>query len=144
MKKIALSLVMIGILSCDSDDDNNVDTASQNCDFNTLINLELFENAPNDPLTISDLEIDENCLQITFSASGCDGNDWEIKLIDSGLILESQPIQRNLRLSLKNNEFCNAVITKTLSFDLSDLQVSETNQIFLNITNSSEDILYEY
>ncbi len=89
MKYWILTMLVIGFYSCNEDDDN---IAMENCDFNALINANLFENAPNDPLSINSLEINENCLQITFNASGCDGNTWELNLIDSEQILESTPL----------------------------------------------------
>lgn len=132
--------LMIGLMiwSCSNDDE---------CEFNfdseTLISAEQFENAPADQLTINSLEIDGDNLKINFSSSGCSGDAWEVKLIDSGAILESFPPQRNLRLSLKNNEACLAHITKELTFDISNLQVGGS-QVQLNITNSGETILYRY
>ena len=82
-------------------------------------------------------------MKINFSSSGCGGETWEIKLIDSEDIMESNPPQRNLRLSLKNEEVCLAIVTKELTFDISNLQVGG-NRVQLNITNSEETILYEY
>jgi hypothetical protein len=64
-------------------------------------------------------------------------------LIDSEAILESNPPQRNLRLSLKNEESCEAIINKEVSFDISKLQV-DGKKVLLNIFNSSGQILYEY
>ncbi len=139
--RILITLIIVaGFFSCD----NNEDANEKNCDYDTLISADLYANAPNDQLSINNLEIIDNCLQITFSASGCDGNSWEVKLIDSEQIMESLPVQRNLRLSLKNNEACAAVPTKTLSFDISELQISNNNQVYLNINNSNDQILYEY
>lgn len=139
MKKV-LILILIGLsnLSCANDDDNE-----NNCDFETVISADQFVNAPADQLTINSLEINDNCLKINFSSGGCNGDTWELKLIDSEDILESLPPQRNLRLSLKNGEECEAYITKELTFDISNLQVNE-NQVQLNITNSDKNILYEY
>ncbi|MCL8009482.1 hypothetical protein M8845_18825 [Gelidibacter japonicus] len=141
MKK-ALILILIGIafFSCSNDDDNG---NQNNCDFKTIINKNQYETAPSDPLGINSLEINDNCLKINFSSSGCGGETWEIKLIDSEDIMESNPPQRNLRLSLKNEEVCLAIVTKELTFDISNLQVGG-NRVQLNITNSEETILYEY
>ena len=142
MKIIKLSLLLIlGILitSCNTDDSDT----SITCDFTPLISSEEYVNAPSDQLTINSTEITENCLKINFSAGGCNGDTWELKLIDSEAIAESIPPQRTLRLSLKNEEVCLAFITKELSFDISNLQV-EGNQVLLNITNSDNEILYEY
>ena len=82
-------------------------------------------------------------MKINFSSSGCNGDTWELKLIDSEDILESNPPQRNLRLSLKNEESCLAYITKELTFDISNLQVNG-NKVQLNLTNSDKNILYKY
>ena len=63
--------------------------------------------------------------------------------IDSEAILESNPPQRNLRLSLKNDELCQAFITKEITFDIDILQV-DGNNVLLNLINSGDQILYEY
>ncbi len=142
MKKLSL-LMVLGIIfittGCTNDDSNN----SMACDLKTLISSEEYANAPSDQLTINSLKITENCLKINFSSSGCSGDTWELKLIDSEDIMESNPAQRNLRLSLKNGEACTAFITKELSFDISNLQI-DGNQVLLNITNSNDEILYKY
>lgn len=141
MKKILiLSFVALTFLGCSSDDDN--ENQSQ-CGFDTLISAEQFKNAPSDQLLISDLKIENNCLKISFSSGGCDGSSWELKLIDAGEIQESDPPQRNLRLSLKNEELCLAIVNRELSFDISNLQL-EGNRVQLNFANSDQRILYEY
>ena len=135
-------LILIGltIWSCSNDDDGK---NPENCDSETVISSELYQNAPSDQLIISSLEIESDCLEIIFGAGGCDGRTWEIQLIDSGDILESNPPQRNLRLSLKDEELCEAFITRELTFDISNLQV-DGNQVMLNIINSDDNLLYEY
>ena len=138
-KRILIGLVVIfGIIACNNDDDN-----SNNCDQVTIVSFEQYENAPNDQLFINTLELNGDCLKINFSSSGCDGDTWILKLIDSESIMESNPPQRNLRLSLRNEEDCEALITKELTFDVNELRV-DGNQVLLNITNSDDQILYEY
>jgi hypothetical protein len=139
-KILFLTLIGLTILSCSKDNDNENPV---NCDFETVISTEQHANAPSDQLTINSLAINDNCLKINFSSSGCDGDTWELKLIDSEVVLYSFPPQRNLRLSLKNEELCKAYITKELTFDISNVQV-DGNQVQLNITNGDESILYEY
>ncbi|MCR9229277.1 MAG: hypothetical protein NXH90_17790, partial [Flavobacteriaceae bacterium] len=131
--KLYIFILFIGLLSCNNGDERIIENS---CAFQTIISADLYASAPNDPLSIIDLEINEDCLQITFSASGCDGNNWNFKLIDSGEIMESLPVQRNLRLSFENNEDCTAVPTKVVTFGISELQLPNENQIYLNITNS--------
>ena len=139
-KIVILLIISLGILACKM---NSVNNNSNSCDQTTIISSEQYKNEPSDQLTINSLELNKNCLKINFSSSGCSGDTWDLKLIDSEEILESLPLQRNLRLSLKNEELCEAYITKELTFDISNLQVSG-NQIALNIANSNNKILYEY
>jgi hypothetical protein len=139
IKKLFFLILVLGVFSCgDKDDDNSI-----NCDNEVVISNDQYNTAPNDELTITDLEIIENCLKISYNASGCSGDSWELKLIDSGNIAESQPPQRTIRLSLNNEEECDAVISKEMTFDISDLMV-EGNQVWLNLANSDDQILYEY
>ena len=114
------------------------------CDETVVISADKYANAPDDHLTIDALEINDDCLSITFGASGCDGSTWVLELIDANEILESIPVQRRLRLSLENNELCEAYFTKEITFDLSGLQLADEGIIILNIANSDSQILYEY
>jgi hypothetical protein len=112
------------------------------CDQDVIISATEYENAPNDTFTILSMEIIGDCLKIKFGASGCDGNNWEVKLIDSGMVAESYPCQRTLRLSLDNKEECTAVPTKEVSFNISDLQIVGNDKVILHV--SGLKILYEY
>ena len=80
MKKILLVIfsITIGLSSCNNDNDNE---NPNNCDIETIISAEQYTNAPSDQLTINSLKIENNCLKINFSSSGCSGNTWEIKLL---------------------------------------------------------------
>ncbi|QIA08645.1 hypothetical protein [Draconibacterium halophilum] len=133
------SYCMVGILI---EIDEIMDVAKLSCDQRVIISPEEYENAPNDPFSITEITITADCLNIRYSASGCDGNTWKIKLIDSGNIAESYPFQRTLRLSLDNNEACRAVIGKDISFDIKDLQIVGDDKVILHV--SGEEILYEY
>ena len=120
------------------------------CDQDVIIDEDEFKTAPDDPLTIIDMVIVDNCLKIKFSASGCDGSTWVVKLIDLGVVAESNPCQRALRLSLDDKEDCRAVITKEVSFNIEDLQIEGSHRVWLTIYPSKilniagHSILYEY
>ncbi len=88
------------------------------------------------------MKIERDCLNIRFGASGCDGDTWTVKLIDSGMIVESYLCQRTLRLSLDNNEACTAVPTKVISFNIKDLRINGNDKVILHV--SYNEILYEY
>lgn len=113
------------------------------CDDKVLIDKNLFDSAPNSSVNITKIEIIGDCLSIDFNASGCNGNSWKVKLIDSEAILKSNPPQRNLRLSLENNELCEAIIHKKISFDISKLRLTGS-EVILNIVNSEHQIKYIY
>jgi hypothetical protein len=113
------------------------------CPVQVIISEDRFRNAPSDELTIKKAEIISDCLIIEFTAGGCDGSNWELNLYDANAIKESYPVQRDLRLSLKNTENCKALISQSVSFDLRPLQL-EYDKILLNLTNSGDQLLYEY
>jgi hypothetical protein len=139
--KLLWGPIVAGLLlaSCNKETDN----LSAVCDQSVIISSDKYTDAPNDPLTIVSTELNGDCLKINFASGGCSGNSWVVKLIDSGVVLYSNPPQRNLRLLLKNQELCDAYIGKEVTFDIKDLQVNG-NKVLLNITNSGDQIFYEY
>jgi hypothetical protein len=90
-----------------------------------------------------DIKIIGNCLKIKYAGSGCDGESFDVDLIDSGAIDETTIEQRNLKFKLIENEDCEAVIIKEISFDLTPLQINN-KKVLLNIEKWEESILYEY
>ncbi len=139
MYNFFLALALLASMSCS--DGNDPDP--NGCDQGTLISEDRYRNAPSDQITINSVEIENDCLKINFSASGCSGESWKLTLIDSGSIKESDPPQRDLRLSLDNDEMCEAFITRELSFSIASLKV-QGGSVVLNLTNSGDQILYAY
>ena len=135
----AITFSLIGIYSC-ADGEALKDSS---CEQSTLISENLYQDAPTDLLDLTELSIVGDCLELSFGSSGCDGESWVVRLIDSGAILESFPPQRNLILSLDNDEGCDAYFVRKYSFDISSLRV-EGISVFLNIVNTESQILYEY
>ena len=135
----AITFSLIGIYSC-ADSEALKDSS---CEQLTLISENLYQDAPTDLLDLTELSIVDDCLELSFGSSGCDGESWVVRLIDSGAILESFPPQRNLILSLDNDEECDAYFVRKYSFDISSLRV-EGISVFLNIVNTESQILYEY
>lgn len=133
-----LLLLLVGVFSCSSNHEpQNI------CNFKTIISKKQYTNLKSDSFKINSLSINDNCLTINFTSSGCSGDSWGVSLIDSEAILESNPAQRNLKLILKNNEACLAIVTKELTFDISNLQ-TKSNNVILNISNYNQSILYKY
>ena len=140
--QLALLMLTIGLVLTACDDHTKTDCFTA-CSVPVIINADEYQNAPNDALEIVNVQIEGDCLVIRFESGGCDGNSWGIKLIDSEAIMESYPPQRNLRLSLKNEEPCDAIVTKEMAFNVSNLRL-EYDKIILNITNSGDQVVYEY
>ncbi|MGD1959517.1 MAG: hypothetical protein ACFB2Y_11715 [Fulvivirga sp.] len=138
MKKGFYTLLVAGVFSVTgcNDDENPFQTT---CDEVVILDSDRFKNAITDFFTLIDVTIEGDCMTVEYSSSGCDGNSWVMELIDAEAIKESNPVQRDLRLLLKNEELCRAVFTKEISFDLTLLKTSDS-EILLNL----EGELYAY
>ena len=124
-------------------------TKQSHCDKDVIVSATEFENAPYDWLMITDMKIVNNCLKIKFQSGGCDGSTWKVELIDGGVIMESYPCQRILRLSLDNKEICDALPVKEMSFNIEALQIQGNKAVTLHICTGvtnivAKTILYEY
>ena len=137
---LVISTIGLMLIACDDHSETDCFTA---CSQAVIINAEEYQNAPDDELRILNVQLEGDCLAIRFESGGCDGNSWVIMLIDSEAVMESYPPQRNLRLSLKNQEPCDAIVTKEMAFNVSNLRL-DYDKIILNITNSGDQVLYEY
>ncbi|MEO0527951.1 MAG: hypothetical protein AAFZ89_12035 [Bacteroidota bacterium] len=147
-----MMFIFIGflIISCSDNDDQRIDPigiCGVEPSISTIVSSEQFETAPSEELTIDHMSIQGDCLIIGFSAGGCNTENWTIRLIDSGNIMESNPSQRTVRLSKGSGEIgeipCLALFTQELAFDISNLRVDGT-QVLLNIVNDNNTILYRY
>ena len=143
MKNTVLFVVAISLLGCSVNDADHTTVGDRVLE--TIIDPTQFKSASLDPLTLNDLEIQNDRLWINFSANGCSGDTWKVKLITTHFVLESKPPHRELVLSLKNNEPCSASIPRNVTFDISNLQLENgSDKIWLNIINTDKRILYEY
>jgi hypothetical protein len=137
-----LSLFLLTIFLNQSCDNNTAVDVNNNCDFEVEIDANKYTNEISDEFTINDISLNEECLVINYSGSGCDGNSWNLQLIDSGEIAESEPLQRFLRIVMEDNEDCEAYLTKEISFDISSLK--DGNEVYiLNFQDYDQTILYE-
>lgn len=125
-------------------DEDNIILDDFPCDETVIIDQSLYNNLESDSFSIENAEIIDNCLSLRIGASGCDGSSWEFDLLDSGTVAESSPEQRFLKLQLINNEACLAVIGRTVSFNVSSLQIEGSNEIILHIEGFGASIAYNY
>jgi uncharacterized protein YcfL len=115
---------------------------------NDTINLEnetvfidnsLYQQTTTKNYTITEVQLNEHLLTIKISSSGCSGNSWNAILIDANEILESHPIQRNIKLALENNEACLAVLGREFTFDITILK-EEFPEVILNLEGWNNQI----
>lgn len=114
MRIIILFILTVFFANC-SNDDSKPETEC----LEVLVNEEQY-NLAGGNYNIQSVSIEETCLSITFSASGCSGDNW----VETGVLKQLPMTDENGRniyfaMSFVNDEECLAYITKTISFDLS-------------------------
>ncbi|MEO9872819.1 hypothetical protein [Ekhidna sp.] len=139
LKTFILVSLLVMLNACEEDD-----IISSDCDSLITLDAEKYQNGASSQFSIVSVSIAGDCLEIEYSSSGCDGESWEEEMIDSEEILESFPIQRKLRMLLKNEEACAAIFTKTVSFDLTPVQTENYSSVILNLDGYDEPLLYQY
>jgi len=149
MKSLTKYLYLISIffiISCESKEDLCADSTFDCinvCGNIVEVNPSIYNTLPPISHRIDAISIEGNCLNIIIENSGCDGSQWEVKLIDSGDIAESLPVQRFLKVTLSNPESCKAIIRKEFSFDLDPIRIDEEDKIILNIQEYPEQVIFE-
>ncbi len=136
--KILAIVFFLSLFSCQK----NKHETNLECGESVIVNNVLYNTTSTDNYTITNVKIEGNCLFITIGSSGCN-DDWKATLIDANQISESNPEQRNLKLSLENNQMCLAYFTKEFSFDIRKLQTNN-HQIVLNLATWNQQITYSY
>lgn len=136
-------LVLFSIFLCFScvDNNNNNNDEINTEDETVVINNSLYNKTITNTYSITDVQLNGNLLTIKIGSSGCDGNSWKAVLVDADEILESFPVQRNIKLSLENNEACLAVFEKEFTFDISILKEG-FDQVSLNLDGWNTQINY--
>ena len=146
MKKIFILNTLIGILfiSCTKDDcDNSTDETI--CDsISEIIEQENFNDVDTSTYVITQVELNEHCLSITMGASGCNPEFWGLDLYSIDAFYTIFPLQRAVKVNLRNDQLCEAYFEKLISFDLTPFQIEGQNELPLNIESWDEQIIYEY
>lgn len=146
MKNLIKFVELFGIIgmifiSC-SDDET---TINETCGSNAEVIAEtIFNDITTSNYTISDVNLNGDCLEITIGSSGCNAEQWQMNLYSTDSFYTVYPYQRTVKLKLINNQLCLAVFQKTKSFDLTPFQIKGQNQVPLNIEGWSTTIIYKY
>lgn len=140
MKSIIFFFLPFLLLHCNK----NELPVNSNCDKVTVVSDSRFENAPRDDFDFVSAEIEGDCLEVAVRyGGGCGGAKFE--LIGNNVLKESLPLQRFVVISFDDKDNCEALIIKTLSFDLTPLQVGNTNEVAIRINGISRtSLLYRY
>jgi len=121
----------------------NMPDANSNCESSTIVDSDQFMNAPSDPFFFRKVIINGDCLEIELQYGGGCG-DTEFQLVGAEEVMESFPEQRNIRLSFKDEDNCEALVTKTLSYDLTSTRVGDSGTVILRLQEWEEGLEYNY
>lgn len=139
--KFLIIILFLGLITSCEEDDGKVTVDA--CGEAALLDSNLFNLTETDNYTIKNASIRGDCLDIEIAASGCDGSTWEVALVDSEAVDKSNPPQRHIKISLKNKELCEAVISKRVSFSLIPLRTNSSKVIF-HLADWQNTLEYEY
>lgn len=135
-KKIILLMLILAFNSCnESNDDLDIQNET------VIIDNSFYKETTTNNYTITNIKLESNFLTIKISSSGCSGDSWQAVLVDANEILESNPIQRNIKLALENQESCLAVFENEFTFDISELK-DGYDTISLNLEGWNTQIFY--
>ncbi len=138
-----LFIIMLAFVSCKGDDSNCCNPNPTNCNKFSVIDDIKYRQTNTSNYTITNVVLNGDCLEITVSSSGCDPKNWDMNFIASEVVVETLPNQWNLKVALINNEACQAVFQKTMSFDLTPFKITGQNQVQIKIQGWN-NIMYQY
>lgn len=139
MRKLIFTVLIIFFTINACNDSSNINI-NENDDV--IVNKSLFDTSNTENYTIINATISGNFLTIKIAASGCDSKNWKATLVDRGEILESFPIQRSIKLHLKNEELCLAYFEKEYTFDITEL-VENYPAVIFSLTSWDKALKFE-
>lgn len=145
MKNVYTFTVLLGVLffSCSNDDDNP--SSINTCDaLAEVVYEEDFNAISTANYEVTEIAFNDECLEITIRSSGCEPESWEMNLYSVDAFYTVFPLQRVVKIELINEQLCQAVFQKTVSFNLTPFQVDGQNEIPLTIEGWDEQLIYEY
>jgi hypothetical protein len=139
MKFLLASLLALLLVACEKNDNEQPLSSSNDIILSQL----LYSTAPADPFFIDTVQISNDSIIISISYGGGCGT-VVANLYDAEAIAESNPVQRSIRLSFKDNDNCEALVKRDYAFNLKPVQLQEYDKMFLNLTAWDEPLLYQY
>lgn len=141
--KLSLCLFCFALLFLNTKCDND-DEVETNCGQGIVVDSGFYKSSLSEDFELVNAEIVGNCLTVEISTSGCDGSTWSLVLVDFGIIIQSDPQQRFLKLVFSKEEDCSEVLGQTRIFDLSTIQIEGINSIILNFDGLRNPLKYDY
>ena len=143
MKKIIqiLCIVCVSVLgSCDwSNEVNDFENSS------TVIDDQLYGHTDGYDYSIKNAVVEGDLLKVEIATGGCSSAAISGRLIDSGIVAESSPVQRYARIQLTNKEpDCFMYIVKTFAFDLKPLRVKDEKNVIIHLQKWNNALVYKY
>lgn len=145
MRKIFVLTTLIGALfvSCSKDDSNapNETTCESVAE---VVSSEDFNEINTSNYTVTDVQLNNDCLKVTISSSGCDPESWVMNVFSTDAFYTIYPYERAVKIKLVNDQDCSAVFNKTVSFDLTPFQLENQDELPLHIEGWNKQIIYKY
>lgn len=106
--------------------------------------VELLPNDSGDAYTLRSTSVYGSVLEIVLTYSGgC--KEHEFNLMTTGAIMKSMPPQMEIMLYHKGNEdFCRALVTDTVRFDLGAIKPEGSGSLILRLQHYNDRIVYNY
>lgn len=140
-----LIVIMLVFAGCKGDDSNCCPHPNPtNCNKISVIDETKYNQTNTNNYNITNVVLNGDCLEITLSSSGCNPNNWDMNFVASEVVVETLPNQWNAKVELINNEACQALFQKTVSFDLTPFQMAGQNTVQIDIDGWNNNIMYQY
>ena len=125
---IICTLVILSAYSC-----SKTTLPAENQDGSLIVSQSVFSNEAPDNYSIKNAYISGDSLIIEITSGGCSGKSWVLKVVDSGVVAESYPVQRFIKIFLENKETCKALITRRFAIDIKPLKVPGEERVIINL-----------
>jgi hypothetical protein len=137
---LILSIITFLASACQKDSNNDV---NDNCPEKAIVSESQYNREIQNPYTIENAYVEDQCLFIEISHSGGCAELTYI-LADAGNVAESYPVQRWIKLQVDGLDPCDGIVQKVLSFDLTPIQADGENISTLHLFDWSESLTHEY
>ena len=139
-------MLFIGMffVSCDFMDDYIKKPIKTICDKKTIFDGDRYQLVSTANYQVDNVVLNEDCLEVTITSSACLPEHLEMNLIATGSSAAVYPPLVTAKIELKIHSSCTVIQQKTVSFDVTPLQMSGTDKIQISIDGWNTPIIYQY